>query len=366
MRVAFDQQIFLIQRHGGISRYFCSMIPVLNNPPEIEAKIFAPLHVNHHLRDLHSPLVWGRYLPRFPGQPRVANLASRLIADAAVGSFRPDIFHETYFTEHDGCPPGAKRIITVYDMVSELFPALSQAQEIREIKRLAVNRADHVICISQNTRRDLIELFGIAENKVSVVYLAHYDVGTGPAGIDSSALPDRPYILYVGNRSGYKNFAGLAKAYAESNVLRSNLSLLCFGGGRFTAEEEQSMKELGMPPGRVFQVNGDDALLGEAYRRADVVVFPSLYEGMGFPPLEAMSAGCPAVVSNKSSIPEVVGDAAEYFDPYDSASIAHAIERVLASAELRKALIEKGHQRQKLYNWRRCADETLAVYRDVL
>ena len=182
----------------------------------------------------------------------------------------------------------------------------------------------------------------------------------------SSALPDRPYILYVGNRGGYKNFAGLAKAYATSNVLRSNFSLLCFGGGHFTADEKQSMNEFGIPPDRVFQVNGDDALLGEAYRRADALVFPSLYEGMGFPPLEAMSAGCPAVVSNRSSIPEVVGDAAEFFDPDDSASIAHSIERVLASAELRKTLIEKGHQRQKLYNWQRCADETLEVYRKVL
>ncbi len=117
---------------------------------------------------------------------------------------------------------------------------------------------------------------------------------------------------------------------------------------------------------RVHHVSGDDAVLAGYYRMASAFVYPSLYEGFGIPPLEAMSFDCPVVCSGVSSIPEVVGNAGEMFDPYDPDSIRMAIERVVSDDALRQTLIARGKERLKLFSWKRCAQETLDIYRRVL
>ena len=116
----------------------------------------------------------------------------------------------------------------------------------------------------------------------------------------------------------------------------------------------------------VKAVNGDDAKLANYYRNASLFVYPSLYEGFGIPPLEAMGYGCPVVCSNTSSIPEVVGDAAILFDPYSLDSISNAIETVLTNNHLRSSLISRGFEQIQKFSWKKCADETLDVYKKVL
>jgi glycosyltransferase involved in cell wall biosynthesis len=117
---------------------------------------------------------------------------------------------------------------------------------------------------------------------------------------------------------------------------------------------------------QVTQINGADVLLANCYRHATLFVYPSLYEGFGLPPLEAMSLGCPVACSNSSSIPEVVGDAAAMFDPLDPDSIRAALERVLSSANLLGEYVTRGALRSRLFSWHRCAQETIEVYRQTL
>lgn len=368
LRIAFDQQVFLLQEFGGISRYVCRLGEALSRKPAVEARIFAPLHYNGHLQGLPHGLVYGWRMPRIPKTARPVFALSALLARRAIRRFRPDIVHETYYSKDAFAPEGARRVITVYDMISERFPAEFAGSQFTDAKRFAISRADHVLCISESTRCDLIELFGIAAERTSVVYLGYDDLTL--SGKADSAVPDqgvsRPYLLYVGSRGGYKNFGALLRAFASSAYLRDGFSIQCFGGGPLVTEERDLLRELGLSELHVRQVGGDDAMLGAMYMGAAAFVYPSLYEGFGIPPLEAMSLGCPVICSNATSIPEVVGDAGEYFDPAEPESIRDAIERVLQSSDRRRELVTKGHVRRALFSWERCASETLGVYRSIL
>lgn len=368
MRIAFDQQVFLLQEFGGISRYVCSLTEALSLIPGVEAKIYAPLHYNRHLEALPRELIQAWRLPRIPKTARPVFALSTILACRAIRRFRPDIVHASYYAPDAFAPESARRVITVYDMISERFPAEFPGRQFTDAKKSAILRADHVLCISESTRRDLIELFGIAAERTSVVYLGCDDLMPRDASDTgaSAKSPSRPYLLYVGSRGGYKNFTALLQAFASSTYLRGSFSIMCFGGGALVAEELALLEKLGLSDMHVRQVSGNDELLATTYKAAVAFVYPSLYEGFGIPPLEAMSLGCPVVCSSASSIPEVVGDAGEYFEPSDSESIRVAIEHVVQSVSRRSELIAKGHARRALFNWARCASETLDVYRSIL
>lgn len=280
-----------------------------------------------------------------------------------MARLKPEIFHETYFAARSVAPKGAVRVLTVYDMVHEKFAEMfDNPVGTTEPKRIAVARADHVLCISESTRCDLIEIFGVPEHKVSVTYLG-YDL-FGPMPVPAGATAVRsPMLLYVGSRGGYKNFGGLLRAYAETRHLREHFRLCCFGGGRFSTAEQAEIASLGLGAAQVYQVGGGDDVLAGLYAEATAFVYPSLYEGFGIPPLEAMSRDCPVICSRTSSIPEVVGDAGVYFDPVDVDSIADAIVRVVESADLRRCLVESGRRRCQSFSWQRCAEDTFEIYR---
>ncbi len=231
------------------------------------------------------------------------------------------------------------------------------------MKQVALRNADHVICISENTRRDLIELFQVPEHRTSVVYLGHSLIGK-TAVDDKFHLPgNKPYLLYVGNRDGYKNFANLIRAYSQSPELEKSFAMVFFGGGGFTDEEQRSMRSLGISTEDVHHVEGNDQVLANLYSGAVAFIYPSLYEGFGIPPLEAMALGCPVICSGTSSLPEVVGDAAELFNPHDPNDICEAIERVVSSQQRSSILIARGYQRVKQFSWEKCALETLNQYK---
>ena len=366
MRIAFDQQIFLLQEFGGISRYVCRLCEALMTSVAVDARIFAPFHYNGHLDATPKALITGRRVPQVRKTFRLVSALSKHLSRLAITGFRPDIIHETYYSPEAYAPDGARRIITVYDMVSERFPVEFGGSEFSDIKKTAVSRADHVLCISECTRRDLIEIFGVAADRTSMVYLGYDDlVPLADAGTRSQNVA-RPYLLYVGSRGGYKNFAALVQAFATSFYLRRGFSLICFGGGAFIPDELALFQRMQLSEPHVRQISGDDEMLASLYTNAAVFVYPSLYEGFGIPPLEAMSLGCPVICSNTSSIPEVVGDAGEYFDPNDIESMQVAIEAVLQSTSRRKELVAKGHARRSLFSWQRCASETLSAYRSVL
>ncbi|MDP2030657.1 MAG: glycosyltransferase family 1 protein [Thiobacillus sp.] len=369
MKVAFDQQVFLLQEYGGISRYICSLAKHLSMMPDVDARVIAPLHFNRNLDALQEVPGKGMLLPKVnPKLFRLVVLVSKYLARLSINRFSPEIVHETYFSFDDYLPRGAKRVLTIYDMIHERYAAGFDCSHMTSgPKKAAALRADHVICISENTRRDLIELCGVAEEKTSVVYLG-VDEEFLAAGMEQAAeAPTRPpFLLYVGSRDGYKNFKLFVKAFGSSDYLRENFSIICFGGGPLQANELSDAAAFGLRPGQLQHRSGSDKVLAQLYRQAVALVYPSLYEGFGIPPLEAMAVGCPVISSNTSSLPEVVGDAGEYFDPNSQEAMTAAIEHVLQSPSRREELVARGRQQCAKFSWEKCAQETMAVYRGLM
>jgi glycosyltransferase involved in cell wall biosynthesis len=371
MRVMFDPQIFCHQRFGGISRYVCNIAQEMHRMVGVTPQISAPFHFNEYLDQLPRSLVRGRRVRWLEGLTALAYGMSVLPGKAAARNFEPDVLHNTYYFPIKP-PSGARSILTVYDMIHEKYPKYFAASPfITRIKAASVRAADHVICISDSTRRDLLATYDIPEERVSVTHLGFDPLGSLLTGESSSEFKlrvlgaDAPYLLYVGSRVNYKNFGGLLEAYAASAFLRSNFFLLCFGGGDFTAAERARISKAGLE-GRLRFLGGSDAVLAASYAHAALFVCPSFYEGFGIPVLEAMSLDCPVACSNSSSLPEVVGDAARLFDPADPDAIRSALESILISPSEATALKERGRIRRQLFSWRSCAEHTVDIYRRVL
>lgn len=358
MRVGYDHQIFCLQRYGGISRYFTELIPRLGCEQGIETWVWRGFAINRYpLRSSPNGIVEGVDRPAIPATNALFLKVSKWAFERRARGRAPTIYHPTYYFASSGLPQ-ATLVITVYDMIHELFPQAHRSyREIGRRKRLLVHRADAVICISEHTKRDLMRLYGIADDKISVIPLAN-SLTSAPG----ARLLDRPYLLYVGPRSGYKNFGALLGALSQHPKGWGDHVLCCFGGGPFTRIEQVEIQRAGLR-GRVHHITGDDARLASLYAHATALIYPSQYEGFGLPPLEAMHYGCPVVLSRGASLPEVAGDAALYFDPENQDELSVQLERVMGDACLRRTLSEAGKGREHRFSWTRCAAETAVLYR---
>jgi glycosyltransferase involved in cell wall biosynthesis len=366
INVIYDHQIFSVQEYGGISRYFYELAKRVNSSEDFSASVVAPLHVNRYL-GAGGAGVKGIRIPSLRRGVRALEAANHRIGSTLSRMSRPDVFHETYYPENSSAPKDCPVVVTVHDMIPErLSEVFGKNDKTSVRKRAAVERADRVICVSESTRRDLMELFNPDPRKIQTIHLG--STRTTPLDADSwkAHTIDRPFFLYVGMRGPYKNFDRVLRAYASRQWLRTEFDLIVFGNAAFWVEETELMASLGLEYPRVRQIAGNDALLGHLYGRAVALIYPSLYEGFGIPPLEAMAYGCPVLCSDRSSIPEVVGDAGLYFDPESVDSIADAMERVVAVAEFREDLSARGRERAKLFSWDRCAAQTMEVYRELV
>lgn len=351
-----------MQQYGGVSRYFAHLASELGTDGDLSVRIVAPLHVNAYAAQLGRSLVWGQRVAARSPMMRLAGIVDRTLRRPLAAMFAPDIVHESYYAARRSAPRKARIVLTVYDMIHEKFAAEFPAGDrTADRKRAAIARADHICCISESTRRDLVALHPAAATKASVTLL-----GFDPpaAAVPSTSGRGRPYLLFVGQRRGYKNFAGLLDAYAMSAALRSDFDLVAVGGGAFKPDEQRAIDRHRL--GRhVRQHAAGDAALQRWYREAAVFVYPSLYEGFGIPPLEAMAAGTPVVALDVSSVPEVCGDAAAYAAAGDPDSLRIAIERVALDPAVAARLIAAGRRRLPHFSWRKCAAETAAVYRSL-
>lgn len=364
MRIAFDYQVFLFQEYGGISRYYSRLASALNSLDGAEARIFAPLHINAYLAELPTGMVNGRDVRHWRKSKKLFRAIDATSSRLLMRVYKPNVVHETYYSSTSVAAKGVPVVVTVHDMIHERFPEMfPRKDQTSELKRAAIEKADHVICVSENTRKDLLEYFGTSREKVSVVHHGFEEFRHGAvAGDRLIPITEKPYFLYIGQRSGYKNFARFIRAFATSRELRQGYGVVCFGGGAFRPEEWNTFHELGLEEAQTVQVAGDDSALAHCYKYAFALVYPSLYEGFGIPPLEAMSLDCPVISSCSSSIPEVAGPAAEYFDPSSIDSIREGLERVAMFSVRRKELVRMGRERYKQFAWQRCAQETLAIY----
>jgi len=265
-------------------------------------------------------------------------------------------------------------IITVHDMVRCCFnfdrESVSERMLLNLDKRY-IKRANHIIAVSESTKSDLVNYLKIPEGKISVIY----------NGVDHNVfkpyrvrpyhvrLHYRQYILYVGSERRRKNLGRLFQAFAALKRESLDLMLVKVGSpGRceeFRSQTLKALSHLGITEDVVFVDHISEKDLAYYYSSAALLCYPSLYEGFGLPPLEAMACGCPVVTSNTSSLPEVVGEAGIMVNPYDTRSLVQAMRQVLTDRELRDKMVRIGLEQSKKFTWEKTADLTLQVYNKV-
>jgi glycosyltransferase involved in cell wall biosynthesis len=294
---------------------------------------------------------------------------NRQLADCLVGAdvlLASDVVRYTQ--------PGLKTIVTIYDMTTFLFPEYhtEETQSIqREKYRFAQDHADAIIAISESTKQDIIRFLGIEAERIHVVY-----AGVSP---EFKPLPEdvvektvakwelvpKTYILHVGTIEPRKNLVKLIEAYDavwRKRPLTTPKLILAGAAGWFFKEVFATIEDLGLEEQVVYVGRVDDVDLPALYNGALFFVYPSLYEGFGMPPLEAMACGIPVLTSNGSSLPEVVGDAGILVEPDNIQSIAEGLSLLLEDSQ---ELARKGIERAKLFNWQRAAEETTAVCQQI-
>ncbi len=294
----------------------------------------------------------------------------------ALARARVDLFHAPHYVVSPltACP----YVVTIHDCIHLRFPQYLRNRTERVFARTMMNvaarRARRILTVSQASKGDILHYLKVPPDKVEVIYNAiDESITTPPTADDLTRVCQRfqltsPYILYTGNIKPHKNIDRLIEAYS---ILRrrgfEQVKLLVIGDEiskypnlrrlvhRF--QLHQHVRFFGFVP---------EATLAVLYRMAAMFVFPSLCEGFGLPPLEAMAAGAPVITSKVSSLPEVVGDAALLVDPMDAGAIADAMARLLEDDALRRELIRRGHERVRAFSWARSVARVREVYGEVL
>ena len=353
MKIIYDGQIFGWQRYGGISRLFSKIILNLSKYKSIDLKVLGNYYKCEYFTENEKNIFLNsKYLKKgfeIPGKfLQILNRPRREITS--------DIFHETYYDGYSAkLSKNTIRVITVFDTIQEKFPQYNYFyNNILNSKKKSILRADHIISISNSTKKDLIEFYNINPEKISVVHLGH-ELNSLDEG---KRLIEEDYILYVGNRRNYKNFILLVKSVSNLNL--QGITIVAFGGEKVSQNESKFYKKYNV---KIKYLRGDDYVLSNLYKYALVFVLTSFYEGFGIPPLEAMSKGCPTICSNTSSIPEVVGNASLLFNPSRIDSLSLQLNKIFFDHSLRKKLIKLGYLRSKLFSWEKCSKETYEVYK---
>lgn len=367
LKIHFDSQIFRLQKYGGISRYFTRLAKGLQDL-EQEPKVLGGVYRNSYLSELDKELVHGFSLNKYP---RKGLRALFNVGDFYNNSFqlfnKPDILHETYFESEPTLKGKPKaRVITNYDALNEKFPTFFPPNQLKtKEKQASFDRSDLIFSISHQTKRDMLELFKVEEEKIKVVYLA----SDPPIPNHQIEIPTdlvKPFFLFVGVRMAHKNFDGFIKAFSASPLLMKEFDIISVGHFGFSKNENEEFKRLGFNGNQIRHIHAEDSLLAGYYSTALALVYPSIYEGFGIPPLEAMTYGCPVICTNSSSLPEVVGEAAEFFHPSDLDDFKAALERVAFDPTLREELIRKGREQVKKFSWEKMTKEHLYWYQKLV
>ncbi len=312
---------------------------------------------------------------------RPANALLRIPLGLPWASLRGDfdLLHVTY-----NAPPlsPCPTVVTIHDISFEHYPHFFSPRDrliLKTLVPLSARRAAHILTVSQHAKREIIDRYNLPPDKITVTYEAageQFRPIDDPAALQAVrskyGIGDGPFVLALGNLQPRKNIARLVEAFAAA--VRNDISpgkvipkLVIAGKAQWRESEVfQAVQQAGLDGRVLFPGYVEDGDLPALYSAAAVFVYPSLYEGFGLPPLEAMACGAPVISTNAASLPEVVGDAALVVEPTDVAALAQALRDVLSQPGLQADLRQRGFARAAQFSWERCAAETLAAYAAVL
>jgi glycosyltransferase involved in cell wall biosynthesis len=314
--------------------------------------------------------VYPSHLPTI--NPRVRIPWEQLLAPVLLRQRGADLFHGTLNVVPLACP--VPSVVTIHDLAFIRFPQTFRAHNRTYLDfatRMSVRRAGRICAVSEHTRREVSGLLGVPASRIIVTHdavRAHFRV-PGAAALAQfrtrHGLPEQ-FVLYVGTLEPRKNLPTLLEAYAQVAAVSKAPLLIGGGKGWLYSGIFERLEALGLRERVKFVGYLDEEELPLWYAAATLFVFPSIYEGFGMPPLEAMACGTPVVTSNTSSLPEVVGDAGIMVSPYDVDGLAAAIVRLLQDEALGADLRERGLQRARSFSWRTTAEQTLRAYQEAV
>jgi glycosyltransferase involved in cell wall biosynthesis len=357
-KIYFDNIVFSMQRAGGVSVYWHELLKriirdgidfnVIESEKAADnifrSKIF--IHKQNIKKEININAKYGKHLPVY--------------FSVKKGS----IYHSSYYRIH--WTNNSKTIQTVYDFVYEHYVGGINRFIHSAQKRLALKKAAGIICISENTKRDLLHFMPeLKGKKIKVINLAYSDEyhtidRCEIITLDRLSLKKGSYVIFVGGRERYKNFKIAVEA-----VKKVNGCILVIVGGGALKEDEKVLLETMLLGRYQFHDNLPSVELNKLYNHALALIYPSSYEGFGIPVLEAMAASCPVIAINKSSMPEVCGDAGVLVDELSSDEIAYHIEKFKESI-YRETVIEKGLKNVKRFSWEKCYLETISFYHEII
>ena len=376
MRVVVDGTVYGFNRYGGINEYFNEVLPRLVQQHQVQVDLLVRRKCVGELPRGGVRVRFGECAAQKTGLswkldslviPKAVQALNAVLREAHVKLGPRCVFQSTYFTwVHSRTP----QVATAYDMNHELFPELYESDWgmwLRKQYRTYLKRATRILAISQKTKKDIVDVYGIDEDMIDVVHLAaSYDVfhpsGASLNGANGTKTnSDRePYLLFVGMRGSYKNFRYTLHALRRLSNMR-----LVVAGSEWRSQELELIESLGLKERVSLVVHPNREALRDLYCNSHAFVFPSLHEGFGLPLLEAMACGTVLLASDTEIFREIAGPAALYFDPYEPDSLCAVVESI-SNAALRDKHIELGLQQAAKYSWDRCAKETLAVYQKAL
>lgn len=371
LRVGIDIRPFY-EPLTGVGWYLYELICELSRRDDVALVLLGDARLTDAGPHLHVELPRGLTPAAFDlrGRPQ-SPLARAMAAGAYLVWIELEdcdvIFGANYFLPRLMSAIARRRVITVHDLTFRHFPELLQEETLENLRRempREVQRAEAVICVSESTRQDLLTAYSMDPHRAVTI---HSGIRVDPdEARHVERLPDR-YLLFVSTIEPRKNLGILLKAWErlrDRGVYPGGLVI----AGRVGWKAESLMKSLRSSRWSSEIVHLDyldrEGLL-DVYRRAEIFVLPSFYEGFGFPLLEAMACGVPAIAARTSSLPEVGSDAALYFDPTNPEELEATLERLLHDSKLRRELIERGLSRAAEFNWEACADRTLALFQRV-
>lgn len=359
MKVAIDVRP-VTSSPAGIGQYTRCLVHALTrieDPPELQ------LFGNRETAADLLPSAPGARLFRLPG--------GLMWHEVARTSFRRS-GASVYHSPSSALVPMALReraVITVHDLVPLIFPETSSLRTRLgyRVLRRAARLTGAVIAVSQNTRSDLERVWGL-DRRIDVVYEAARSL-PAPGAVEELAKLDvePPYFLAVGTLEPRKNLKTLIRAYATATSRNASLPrLVIVGASGWGGAPREVAEAIASIADRVHPIGyRTDEELATLYAHATAFALPSLYEGFGLPALEAMAAGTPVVAASSGSLPEVLADAAAYFEPEDASTLADVLEKVAEDSTYRAALSARGRERASQFSWTQAARETFAIYQNV-
>jgi len=353
--ILFDHKIFFLQKYGGISRYIIELCKQLSKNNK-EYFIQATIHKNIYLRNFLISKKRSIYLNSYPRFTR--KIFSKINAynlKKKVNMNNYKILHNTYYGNYR-FKKKINQILSVYDFTHEKFSKKYNYKYNYKYK--AIENSNHYICISNNTKKDLIKYYNIDENNISVIHL-------GGNHLPSSNLQfnNTPYVLYVGARNNYKKFETLLEAFYISKKIKNDFSIICFGDEPFNSIEKEKILKFKLS-NIVKHVTGDDQMLANLYNSASCHVITSEYEGFGVTAVEAYNFNCPVIYNYNSSLKEI-GCISSSFDG-SSSNLEYVLEKVLYSNDVKSKIISESKILKDNFNWENCFKATNNLYNKFL